>query len=425
MNKQELKTYICNAVDASAEKIIELAGSIRKEAEPGYEEYKTAAKVENIFRTLGLPVETKLANTGIKAVFDSGKYGPNVAVLGELDALVMPNHPEANPETGAAHACGHEMQIAALCGTAMALCSDVVRENISGRISFIAVPAEEGRSKEFDGITFMSGKAELIRRGVFDDVDMAMMTHANSQYGIAESSNGFVIKKVTFHGKAAHAGRPWNGINALSAARNALAAVDMQRDTFSDDEFIRIHGIISKGGEVVNIVPKEVELEYQLRAKTAAGVKALSDMFDRCMHGAAIAFGVKVDIRTRAGYMSVNNDPDLTLIHKANLSAVCPGAEFVNMHHRPSSTDMGDLSSVMPAIHPYSGGWSGTAHGVDFHWDDEYEAFVAPAKVMAMNVIDLLYGDAEEAEKIAGHKPLFTKEEYLDYLNSMEKALSY
>ena len=95
------------------------------------------------------------------------------------------------------------------------------------------------------------------------------------------------------------------------------------------------------------------------------------------------------------------------------------------MHHRPSSTDMGDLSSVMPAIHPYSGGWSGTAHGVDFHWDDEYEAFVAPAKVMAMNVVDLLYGDAEEAKKIAAHKTLFTKEEYLDYLNSMEKALSY
>ena len=120
MNKQELKAHICSAIDMSAEKIIGLAKNIWQEAEPGYEEHKTAAKVENIFRMLGLPVETKLANTGVKAVFDSGKCGPNVAVLGELDALVMPNHPEANPETDAAHACGHNMQIAALCGVATA-----------------------------------------------------------------------------------------------------------------------------------------------------------------------------------------------------------------------------------------------------------------------------------------------------------------
>ena len=206
MTKDDLKKLVIAEIDRNQDRLIELGKSIWQEAESGYEEFKTAAKVENIFRELNLPYQNKLARTGVRADFDTGKEGPTVAILGELDALVMPEHPEANPETGAAHACGHNMQIANLCGAALGLCSETVRKELAGKIAFIACPAEECRIAHFEGIRFLGGKPELIRQGVFDDVDMAMMTHSSSIYGAAESCNGFVMKKVTFTGKPAHAG---------------------------------------------------------------------------------------------------------------------------------------------------------------------------------------------------------------------------
>ena len=425
MEKEELKKQIITEIDRHKDMLIELGKSIWQEAEAGYEEFKTAGKVEKIFRDLNLPVKNKLARTGVRGDFDTGREGPAVAILGELDALIMPEHPEANPDNHAAHACGHNMQISCLCGAALGLCSEMVRKELSGRVVFIACPAEECRIERFEGIRYLGGKPELIRQGVFDDVDMAMMTHAGTVYGAAESSNGFVMKKVYFYGNAAHAGHPWAGVNALSAARSALSAVDMQRDIFTDDDTIRIHGIIEKGGSVVNIVPEEVILEYQIRGKTPEAFQKASMLFDRCMQGAALAFGVKVEIKTYAGYLSLNNNPDLLQLHVQNLQKIKPAAEFRMMGHRTSSTDMGDISMIMPAIHPYGGGWTGIGHTPSYHWTDETESFVEPAKVLAMNAVDLLYGDAEKARQIKTVKPHFTRQEYLDFLDQLDRTVVY
>lgn len=419
MNKNELKELLYREIDRRKDELTGLGIQIWKNPEPGYEEFKTSSLIEGIFASLDLPVQTKLAKTGVRADLKTGRPGPTIAILGELDALVMPEHPEADPQTRAAHACGHNMQITALAGAAMALALPEVRENLSGNIAFIACPAEECRiGTNIDGIKYLGGKAELIRIGVFDDVDMAIMTHANNDYGAAQTSNGFVMKKVVFHGKSAHAGRPWDGLNALSAARIALQAVDSQRDTFRDEDTLRIHGIIKNGGSVVNIVPEEVELEYQLRAQTPEAIRDASVKFDRSMQGAALAFGLDVAITTFPGYMPLYNEPELLRLHLDNLHAFRPEVNFVDFGRRTSSTDMGDVSAIMPAIHPYSGGWTGVAHSTEFRWGNENETFIEPAKVLAADTVDLLFGNADDARRIARIKPRFTKQEYLDFLDS-------
>ena len=224
------------------------------------------------------------------------------------------------------------MQIAALAGAAMALSIPEVRKHLSGNIAFIACPAEECRIDSIkEEIKYLGGKAELIRLGVFDDVDLAYMTHANSDYGAALTSNGFVMKKIVFKGQAAHSGRPWMGINALSAARLALSAVDAQRDTFRDEDTVRIHGIFKNGGSVVNIVPEEVELEYQIRAQTPEAIRDAADKFDRSMRGAALAFGLDVSITTFPGYMPLYNEPELIRLHLDNLRTAKPDVRFVDL----------------------------------------------------------------------------------------------
>ncbi len=419
MNKNELKERIYREIDRRKEELIELGIQLWKNPEPGYEEFKSAARIEHIFASLNLPIRSKLARTGVRADLQTGKPGPTVAILGELDALLMPEHPEADPQTHAAHACGHNMQITALAGAAMALSLPEVREHLSGSLAFIACPAEECRiGNHLEEIKYLGGKAELIRLGVFDDVDMAFMTHANNDYGAARTSNGFVMKKIVFRGQAAHAGRPWMGVNALSAARIALDAVDAQRDTFRDEDTVRIHGIVKNGGSVVNIVPEEVELEYQIRAQTPEAIRDAADKFDRSMRGAALSFGLDVSITTFPGYMPLYNEPELLRIHLDNLRTLKPDVQFVDFGRRTSSTDMGDVSAIMPAMHPYSGGWTGVAHSTAFHWQDEAETFVEPAKVLAADAVDLLFGDAENARRIATIKPRFTRKEYLDFLDS-------
>ncbi len=413
MEKELVKRKVCEEIDRHADELIELGQELWRHPEPGYEEFRTARKIESFFTRLSLPMKSGLARTGIRADLATGREGPTLAVLGEMDALVMPDHPEADPDNHSAHGCGHNMQPCALVGAAIGLAMPEVCAALSGNIAFIACPAEEGRLDSLkEGIRFVAGKTELIFHGVFDDVDLAIMTHASADYGIAQTSNGLIMKRVVFRGKAGHAGRPWEGRNALSAARAALAAVDSQRDLFREADAVRIHGIVKNGGDVVNCVPDRVELEYMIRAQTSEAILQAARIFDRSMRGAALSFGLGVELHTIPGYMPLYNEPELAALHLKNLRSMRPGVEFVDFGRRTSSTDLGDVSMIMPAIHPYSGAWHGEAHTVEFHWTDATEAFVEPAKVLAMDAVDLLFDDASEARRIARIKPRFTRDEY-------------
>src|SRR6202140_3651860 len=253
--KDELKQRVCEAIDRHGNEIIELGERILHHPETGFNEQKTAALVADKMRQIGLSPETGLALTGVKGRLKGNTPGPRLAFIGELDSLRTSDHPLADPHTGAAHSCGHNAQVAGMLGVAMGLSAINAAEHLAGELVFFAVPAEEFidveerlKRKERGQIEFLLGKPELVAKGHFDDIDMAMMIHAGShdqmtkRSYIADSSNGALVKMVRFIGPASHAGgAPQLGINALAAAMIALGAINAQRETFWDKDTVRIH----------------------------------------------------------------------------------------------------------------------------------------------------------------------------------------
>lgn len=435
-SKEELKAAACAAIDQHSARIIGLGEAIMDQPELGFKEDQTAHRVCESFAELGLPYERELALTGVKARLKGRPAGPTVALMGELDALIVPDHPRADPATGAAHACGHNAQIAGLVGAAYGLVEAGVGEELAGEVAFFAVPAEEYVEIDYrlglveEGkIAFLGGKPELVELGHFDDVDMAVMIHTSSSssaqregaVGIARSSNGFLAKNVRFIGRAAHAGgAPDKGVNALSAATLALSAIDAQRETFRDQDCVRVHPIITKGGDLVNIIPAEVRLETYVRARTAEAMLDAAHKVDRALRGAAVALGCAVEIETVPGYLPLRNDPDLGQLFKDNAARIFGADQYRDYPHGGGSTDAGDLSQIMPVLHPAMTGACGAVHGPDWRIADPAAGYLAPAKVLAMMAIDLLYGDATAAASILqNHVPNLSKGEYLQ----QQKAL--
>ena len=233
------------------------------------------------------------------------------------------------------------------------------------------------------------------------------------------------MKNVTFHGKSAHAaGSPQHSINALSAANLALHALALLRETYSGDQYIRSHGILTHGGESVNIIPDIATIEYQLRAEKLDKIRALSDKFDQCMRGCAMAIGCTVDITTMAGYMPLYNDDELCDCFSKAVAIANPKAEPARCksHFDMGCTDMGDLSVIMPVLHSYCPGGAGTGHGVDYRIDDPEKAYIVNSKILAIMAIDLLYGDAERGRKVAARKknclPMEKYREIIDSFNN-------
>ena len=429
-NAEKLKNQVISAVESQRQEIIALAEKILHNPELGYREVKTAALVTEELQKLGLTVRTELALTGVRADIDSGKPGPKIAIMGELDALPVPSHAFADPETGAAHACGHHAQLAMMLGAAQALVP-IVKE-LSGSLAFIAVPAEEFQSLEYcrsliasGKISYCGGKPEFIKQGFLDDIDAVLLIHAGHDTFTPESFNGFCMKQIVFEGKAAHGGlRPWDGVNAASMARQALNMIDAQRDTFDDKDSVRIHGIISDGGNAVNVVPARAELELQVRAKTPEAVKNACMVVDRCVRAAALAFGGKVTIANLGGYMPYKSCPELNAVHAENLKTL-NGGILTNFGHRGSSTDMGDVSMLMPALHAYCAGFTGSPHAKDFIVTDPEKAYIDGAKLLAMDAVSLLAGDAAKGREIAALPRIMDKETYFKYKETFTSIEEY
>ena len=437
---EELKSMVCQEIDRRSEEIIGVAKTILENPEPGFREVKTARLVAEKFSELGIPYRDSLALTGVKGIVKGDSDGLTVGVLGELDSLIVPDHPKADPQTGAAHACGHHAQIGMLIGVAIAIIKSGVLPSLTGRVAFVAVPAEEYIEIEFreslrkdKKLSFLGGKPELIKLGEFDDIDMAMITHTGplrkgKQLGLGGTSNGTVAKQIQFIGKGAHAGgSPHQGINALNAAMIALSAIHAQRETFKDADTIRVHPIITKGGEAVNIVPADVHMETFVRGKTLEAIKDANDKVDRALRAGALAVGGKVRITTLPGYLPMTNDRTLQEVYKANAIAVVgKGKVIPGGRHGTGSTDMGDVSHIMPAIHPFAGGATGISHGNDYLIEDYQLAVINPAKAMAMTVVDLLADGAVKAnEVLAKFKPQMTRQEYLDTMESLLNEEEY
>ena len=303
-SREDLKRMATEAIDSRADELVSLSKTILANPEPGFRETKTARLVAGKFAEMGMQARIGLALTGLRADLVGGSPGPALAVIGELDSLIVNEHPHADSETGAAHACGHHCQMGMIMGAAMALKQPEVLEHLSGRLAFIAVPAEEYIEIEYRDslrragkLEFLGGKPEMVRLGEFDDIDLAMMCHTTAnpderQLCISGTNNGTLAKKIQFIGKGAHAGgAPHLGINALNAATLALSAIHYNRETFRDEDSIRVHPIITKGGEAVSAVPADVRMETFVRGRTLDAIMDANVKVDRALKAGAMAVG--------------------------------------------------------------------------------------------------------------------------------------
>ena len=432
-SNEDLKRWAFQEIDNRSDEIVNLAKDILQNPEPGFQETKTSALVARKFAELGVPFRAGLALTGVRMDLIGGTAGPALAILGELDSLIVNEHPHANSDTGAAHACGHHCQIAMMFGAAMALMQPDVLSALSGRLIFMAVPAEEYIEIEYRDslrrqgkIEFLGGKPELIKLGEFDDVDMAMMLHTTSnredkQLCMSGTNNGTVAKRIQFIGRGAHAGgSPHLGVNALNAATLALTGIHFNRETFRDEDTVRVHPIITKGGEAVSAVPADVRMETFVRGRTLDAIMDANGKVDRALRAGAMAVGASVNIQTIPGYLPLNQDKRLAAVFEANSVDLVGQDNVGHVSHRTGSTDMGDISHLMPAIHPYVGGASGLGHGADYVVEDYSLAVVTAAKVLAATAVDLLADGANRAGNIiSGHRPEMTREEYLKFMRGL------
>ena len=422
---------ILRLIDVHKDQIIAFAEDIAAHPEPGYEEFCTAGKTAEVLKNLGYKVTEHLARTGVKGT-KSIKEGPSLTVIGELDAIGCHSHPNANPVTGVAHACGHHAQMAAMIGCAIAMADPDVQKCLAGTVNFLAVPAEEyidadkrARLKK-EGIEFCCGKSEMIRTGVFDDTDIALTTHVHMVpveedfYLGNPACNGYSAERVTVRGKAAHGAiDPWNGVNALSITTSAIQMMGLMRETFREEDHVRLHNVIRKAGDVINSVPDEAIVETKVRAASLDKIREITDMVNRAYAGSAYAFGGKIELEKLQGYMPI--------IPRAADNALLEAADDLGLNYRTvqkgdfnnACTDVGDLSHLVPVVNFTFKGFEGKLHGADFKITDPEKAYILPAKLLALTVYKLLKNGGQEAKKITkSYTPVFNKESYIQYVKN-------
>ena len=422
---------ILRLIDVHKDQIIAFAEDIAAHPEPGYEEFCTAGKTAEVLKNLGYKVTEHLARTGVKGT-KSIKEGPSLTVIGELEAIGCHSHPNANPVTGVAHACGHHAQMAAMIGCAIAMADPDVQKCLAGTVNFLAVPAEEyidadkrARLKK-EGIEFCCGKSEMIRTGVFDDTDIALTTHVHMVpveedfYLGNPACNGYSAERVTVRGKAAHGAiDPWNGVNALSITTSAIQMMGLMRETFREEDHVRLHNVIRKAGDVINSVPDEAIVETKVRAASLDKICEITDMVNRAYAGSAYAFGGKIEMEKLQGYMPI--------IPRAADNALIEAADDLGLNYRTvqkgdfnnACTDVGDLSHLVPVVNFTFKGFEGKLHGADFKITDPEKAYILPAKLLALTVYKLLKNGGQEAKKITkSYTPVFNKESYIQYVKN-------
>lgn len=443
LTTEELKQRACAAIDKRKKELIGVAREVLSNPEAGFRETKTASLVGKQFDQLGIPHLDGLAITGVKGRIAGGAGpGPRVAIIGELDSLIVEGHPFADQTTSAAHACGHHCQIGMMLGATIGLTTPEVLGQLSGEIVPFAVPAEEFievehrlRLREEGRLEFLGGKQELIRLGAFDDVDIAMMCHTASDMGerkfaIGGTSNGHMVKYVRFIGRGAHAGgAPHLGINALNAATFALQAIHANRETHRSEDTVRIHGIMTRGGEAVSAVPADVRLEWRVRSGSPQAVVGNGAVVDRCFKAGALAVGASVEITNIPGYLPMRHHAKLQDLFNSNAVSLLGEASTLVMpprRNRGGSTDMGDLSHLMPVCHPYTAGAVGGGHSKEYVIESYEAAVVNPAKIMAMVVIDLLAEGGEKGKGVTeSHRPAMNKQAYLKFQREQAQVITF
>ncbi|HEY3818404.1 MAG TPA: amidohydrolase [Polyangiaceae bacterium] len=325
----DLAASIDRAVDACAGELVALSRRIHENPELRFEEHKASGWLGDFVASRGHTVERGLAGLPTAFRARAGKGGPRIAVLAEYDAL-----------PGVGHACGHNLIAAGAAGAFIAAAT--VAESVGGEVILLGTPAEEGGG----------GKITMLEAGTFDGVDAAMMFHPFDRDLLAHTTLASIWLTFHFEGVPAHAAiAPHAGKSALTACLDTFRLVDGQRVHFHDG--VRVHGFVLDGGQAVNIIPERAACEFSVRALDDAEVERVRGIVERCARGAAMASDVKVEIRLRKGYRDMVNNLALARRFGAHLQALGRTARERDPRIGAGSTDMGDVSHVVPAIHPW------------------------------------------------------------------------
>ena len=374
-----VKDLVGPAVDRLAADLETLSRQIHDHPELGFQEVKAAGWLAEFLDKRGFSVERGVAGveTAFRATIGTGE-GPTIGIMCEYDAL-----------PGIGHACGHNVIAAAGAGAGAALAA--IRDQLpKGRVQVIGTPAEEGGG----------GKIKLIKGGVFAGVDAAMMIHGFDRWIMHQDLLGIVRTSFEFTGKAAHASAdPWEGVNALDAVIQTFNNVSMLRQQIRPES--RIHGIVTGGGSAANIIPELASALFYVRAADLEYMWALQKRVIACAEGAAKATGCTVKVNDQAdnAYEPLKRNNVLLDLFRANARGLGV-VEAPESRERMGSSDVGNVSQVIPAIQPMV---QIAPEGTPIHSRAFEQAAVRPlardgmltaAKVMAMTTCDLLANPA-------------------------------
>ncbi|WP_372780360.1 M20 family metallopeptidase [Priestia aryabhattai] len=328
-----MKQLINEAINKLQDTFYDVSKYIGKNPELGHEEFKACKALTDVLKEQGFTVEIGTCDlpTAFTAVYDSQKPGPSIGFMAEYDAL---------PDLG--HACGHNligtMSIAAGIGLSKAVAET------GGKIYVYGTPAEETRG----------GKVTMAEQGIFNHLDVAMMVHPYYCHQKSGRSLAMDAIQFEFFGKSSHAAAaPHEGINALDGVLQTFNSINALRQHVKPD--VRIHGVITEGGKAANVVPDYAVAQFYVRASTRAYVDEVTEKVKACANGAALATGTKLEISNyEFSYDDMQTNQTLSDVYTNNLIPLGVSEQSITEDQGDhGSLDMGNVSQVVPAIHPY------------------------------------------------------------------------
>jgi amidohydrolase len=377
------------------EELISLGRELENAAEPGFLEHRTHQILAARFRGRGFVIQEFHGMPGFSATADGLADGKTVAILADMDGL-----PPTAGSAAYAHLCGHHQQMVALFAAACVLQERAA--HLLQRVAFVAVPAEEyvdldrrEALRRTGAVHWLSGKQELIERGFFKGIRAVLASHSASlgnplSVNSVVAMNGFEALQFAFRGQSAHAGAaPHLGRNAQNAACLFVQACAFLREGFEEGKHIRIHPVLRmKPEQAVNLIPDTAMVETYARAADAPAVQEIVQRLTAAAAGCANALGVEFETRMLRGYAPFRVDP--ALHHALRRTAQRMGIEFIEDGFSAASSDMGDLSVLLPSIIVGLPGTNGRLHQPEFRVIDETAAYVFPGEVLAELAIDVL-----------------------------------
>lgn len=373
MDREEVKARLIQGLEACRQELIDLSLRIHDNPELGFQEIKASTWLAEYLEGNGFAVERGICQL---ATAFRGSYGlgrPAIALLAEYDAL---------PQMG--HGCGHN--IIAASAAAAGVAAKAAVDRFGGSILVIGTPAEE----------LYGGKALMVARHAFDGVDVAMMVHPATRDAVITQTLACANLEVEFFGKEAHAAaRPAEGINALEAMILAFNGINSLRQHIR--EKARIHGIITDGGQAANIVPAHSAGTFLVRAQDEAYLDELGRRVINCFEAASLASGARLEYRWRQiHYAALRTNLALAQVFTENMESLGRQVEPLDPNRGFGSTDMGNVSTVVPSIHPMvaiaPAGLS--SHSPEFAAaaasETGHRGLLDAAKALAMSVVDLL-----------------------------------